>query len=143
VQRVLDEASYAMDRVRAVAEGRPAPALPASLRTPGPNAEPALALDDEQRPVYVGGGMGGMGGMGAGGFYGPGWFPGTGLLGGFMLGSILGGGWGGWGGGQTVIVNDNDGGGDGWGGFGGGDWGGGGLGGGDWGGGDVGGGDWG
>lgn len=128
VDRVVREAEYAMSRARAIVDGREPPAPPEDLRRPGRHDEPALDVDRDGTPVYVG----------AGPFYGGGWFGGGGLFSGLLLGSMLGGfgpfGWGhhgGWGGGTA------DGG---WGG-GGDDWGGG-FGGGDWGGGDIGGGDW-
>lgn len=120
VDRVVREAEYAMSRARAIVEGREPPAPPADLRRPGRHQEPALDVDGNGRPVYVG----------AGPFYGGAWFSGGGLFSGLLLGSMLGGfgsfGWGqgGWGGGAS--------GGDWGGGFGGGDWGGGGIGGGDW-----------
>ena len=134
VQRVLDEARYAMSRARAITDGREPPPPPDELRRPGRHDEPALDLDERGAPYYVGGGP----------FYGGGWFGGGGgLFSGLLLGSMLGG-WGGMGWGSHVEVNNygTDGGG-GWGGgwsdsgVGGGDWGGG-----DWGGGDLGGGDW-
>jgi hypothetical protein len=123
VERVVREADYAMSRARAIVEGREPPPPPDDLRRPGRHDEPALGVDGDGTPVYVG----------AGPFYGGGWFGGGGgLFSGLLLGSMLGGfgpfGWGhhhgGWGDGTTD-----------------GDWGGG-FGGGDWGGGDVGGGDW-
>ena len=137
IQRVVAEANYSMDRVRALLEGRPPPSPPKDLQAVGPHGEPALTLDDERRPAYVGY---------PGDFQG-GWFGGTGggLFSGLLLGSLLAGGFGGWGhGGHTTIINegtgDGDGGGGGdWGGGGGGDFGGGDFGGGDFGGGDFGG----
>jgi hypothetical protein len=150
VERVINEARYSMDRVRARLDGRPLPEPPLDLQRPGRHGEPALTLDDQRQPAYVGY---------PGGYYDGGWFGGGGgggLFSGLLLGSMLGG-FGGWGhgyGGTTVINNypgEGDGGGDGgWGGgdfggggFGGGDFGGGGFGGGDFGGGDFGGGDFG
>lgn len=129
VRRVVDEARYAMSRVRALLDGRQPPAPPDELRQPGRHDEPPLEVDGLGRPVYAGGTA----------FYGGGgWFGGGGgLFSGLLIGSMLGGPFGlggfggGWGGGGGA-----DGGGDGWTGGGGG-WGGGG----DWGG-DVGGGDW-
>lgn len=127
VERVVREAEYAMSRARAIVDGREPPEPPAELRRPGRHDEPALDVDRDGTPVYVG----------AGPFYGGGWFGGGGLFSGLLLGSMLGGygpfGWGhhhgGWGGGAA----DGDRGGDDWGGgFGGGDWGGGDVGGGDW-----------
>jgi hypothetical protein len=139
VERVINEARYSMDRVRARLAGRPLPEPPLDLQRPGRHGEPAIALDERAEPMYVGypGGWGG------------GWFGGGvggGLFSGLLLGSMLGG-FGGWGhgyGDTTVINNYPDGGGGGWQGgsdFGGGDFGGGDFGGGDFGGGDFGGGD--
>jgi hypothetical protein len=157
VQRVVEEASYAMSRARALTEGRTPPPPPEDLRRPGAREEPALDLDETGMPFYAGGapfyGGGWFGGGYGGGGYGGGGYGGGGLFGGLLLGSMLGGlgPFGGWAGNHIEIndYGDNDrfgrgdgwGGGDGWGdGIGGGDWGGGG---GDWGGGgDVGGGDW-
>lgn len=122
VERVVREAEYAMSRARSIVQGHEPPAPPTDLRRPGLHDEPALDVDRNGMPVYVG----------AGPFYGGGaWFGGgSGLFSGLLLGSMLGGGLGGFGwGGQS-----GSGGGDG------GDWGGG-FGGGDWGG-DIGGGDW-
>ena len=133
--RVVAEARYAMDRVRAMLEGREPPPPPPELAQVGPHGEPAITLDERHQPAYVGY---------PGGFQG-GWFGGVGggLFSGLLLGSMLGGGFGGWGGGGTTIINqggDGGGGGD-WGGGWGGDFGGGDFGGGDFGGGDFGGGD--
>ena len=138
VRRVVDEARYAMDRARAIIDGREPPPPPDHLRRVGEHGEPALAIDDERQPTYVGypGGFrdGWYGGMGGG-------MGGGGMFSGLLLGSMLGWGFGGWGH-HTTIVNegggdDGGGGGD----FGGGDFGGGDFGGGDFGGGDFGGGD--
>lgn len=126
VERVVREAEYAMSRARAIVQGHEPPAPPAHLRQPGRHDEPALEVDRDGTPIYVG----------AGPFYGGGgWFGGGGggLFSGLLLGSMLGGGFGGFGGWGGQI--GGDGGGDS-----GGDWGGG-FGGGDWGG-DIGGGDW-
>jgi ABC-type cobalt transport system substrate-binding protein len=142
VERVIDEARYSMDRVKARLAGRPLPEPPVTLQQPGRHGEPAIALDDQYQPTYVG----------YPGGYGGGWFGGGGgggLFSGLLLGSMLGGGFGGWGHGYgDTTINNNyggDGGGGGWdgggGGFGGGDFGGGDFGGGDFGGGDFGGGD--
>ncbi len=132
VGRVVAEARYSMDRARAIVEGRPPPPPPADLQQPGAHGEPAITLDAEHQPAYVGH---------PGGFAGGGWFGGSsGLFTGLLLGSFLSGGFGGWGGGTTIINESGDGGdGD----FGGGDFGGGDFGGGDFGGGDFGGGDFG
>jgi hypothetical protein len=131
VARVVAEARYSMDRARAIIEGREPPVPPDELQRPGRHGEPAVTLDGDRQPAYVGY---------PGGFQG-GWFGGTGggLFSGLLLGSLLAGGFGGWGYGGTTIINEGDdgGGGD----FGGGDFGGGDFGGGDFGGGDFGGGD--
>jgi hypothetical protein len=131
VERVIAEARYAMDRARAIVDGREPPPPPAELQQPGRHNEPPLEVDERGEPAYAGGG----------GFYGGGgWFGGGGgLFTGLLLGQMLGG-FGGWGGGHYEEHNHYGDGGDG----GGGGWGGGGdVGGGDWGGGgDVGGGDW-
>ena len=130
VARVVAEARYSMDRARAIVEGRQPPAPPEDLQRPGLHGEPAVALDTDRQPAYVGY---------PGGFAG-GWFGGSsGLFTGLLLGSLLSGGFGGWGAGGTTIINEADDGGDGD--FGGGDFGGGDFGGGDFGGGDFGGGD--
>jgi hypothetical protein len=129
VARVVAEARYSMERARAIIQGRPPPEPPEELQRPGAHGEPAVTLDDDRQPAYVGY---------PGGFAG-GWFGGTsGLFTGLLLGSFLSGGFGGWGGGTTIINEADDGGG---GDFGGGDFGGGDFGGGDFGGGDFGGGD--
>lgn len=140
VERVVLEARYSMDRTRAIVDGRPPPDPPAELRQPGRHGEPAVTLDEDRQPAYVGY---------PGGFQG-GWFGGAGggLFSGMLLGSMLGWGFGGWGygGGYGGGGGGNEGGGgDGGGDGGGGDWGGGdfGGGGGDFGGGDFGGGDFG
>ena len=115
-----------MDRARAIVEGRQPPAPPEDLQRPGVHGEPAVTLDDDRQPAYVGY---------PGGFTG-GWFGGSsGLYTGLLLGSLLSGGFGGWGAGGTTIINQSDDGGDGD--FGGGDFGGGDFGGGDFGGGDF------
>lgn len=146
VERVIAEGRYAMSRARARIDGREPPRPPEELARPGRHDEPALEVDDDGRPVYVGY---------PGGFYGGGgWFGGGGgggLLTGLLLGQMLGGGWGwgggwgghagGWGGGHDSGGGGDGGGGGDWGDAGGGDWGGGDFGGGDFGG-DVGGGDW-
>jgi hypothetical protein len=139
VGRVIAEARYLMERVRAIIAGREPPSPPDDLQRPGQHGEPALTLDEDRQPAYVGY---------PGGFQ-NGWFGGTsGLFSGLLLGSLL---FGGWGYGGTTIINESgDGGDDGSGGdfdgggdFGGGDFGGGDFGGGDFGGGDFGGGDFG
>lgn len=127
VQRVVDEGRYAMSRAKAIVDGREPPPPPAELTRPGRRGEPAVDIDDDGQPAYVG--AGGFGGP----FYGGGWFGGGGgLLTGLFLGQMLGGGWG-WGHGGGDVTNISH--------EGGGDWGGGDFGGGDFGGGDFGGGD--
>lgn len=124
VERVVREAEYAMSRARALIEGREPPPPPSELQHQGRHDEPALTMDQQGQPTYVGTGT----------FYGGGgWFGGGGgLFSGLLLGSMLGGFGGMWGGGHGGIGGDGDGGGWG-GGLGGGDWGGGGdIGGGDW-----------
>ena len=135
VRRVVDEARYSMDRARAVVDGREPPLPPAHLRQIGEHGEPALTIDDDRQPAYVGY----PGGYGAGWYGGMG---GSGLFTGLLLGSVLAGGFGGWGHGHTTVINEGSGGdAGGWGDghFGGGDFGGGDFGGGDFGGGDFGG----
>jgi hypothetical protein len=130
--RVVAEARYSMDRVRAMLDGREPPPPPAELGRLGPHGEPAVTLDERRQPAYVGY---------PGGFQ-SGWFGGVGggLFSGLLLGSMLGGGFGVWGHGETTIINQGGDGGEG-GGWGGGDFGGGDFGGGDFGGGGFGGGD--
>lgn len=87
VQRVVDEANWAMSRARAILEGRPPPTPPNVLQRPGVHGEPAVGLDDEQRPMYVD----------SPAAFRSGWFSaGGGLFGGLLLGSVLGGLGGGW-----------------------------------------------
>jgi hypothetical protein len=130
VERVITEARYAMDRARAIVEGREPPPPPPDLREPGRRGEPPVDVDERGEPAYAG--------WGGGPFYGGGWFGGGGgLFSGLLLGSLLGGGWGF---GGNVYEEHHHYGDDGGGDMGG--WGGGDIGGGDWGGGDVGGGDW-
>jgi hypothetical protein len=82
VQRVVDEATYAMTRTRATLEGRPPPPPPEPLRRPGRTGEPAVQLDERDRPVYVG----------SPASFHTGWFGlGGGLLGGLLLGPLMGG----------------------------------------------------
>ena len=86
VQRVVDEASYAMSRVRAILEDRQPPEPPTTLRSPGLRGEPAIALDDGERPVYEGSPE----------TFRSGWFGGGGgLISSLLLGSVVGG-FGGW-----------------------------------------------
>lgn len=138
VERVIDEGRYAMERARAHIDGRQPPAPPEKLSSPGRRGEPALEIDHQGTPAYVGG----QSWYGGGGWFGGG----NGLLTGLLLGQMLGGGWGGgyYGGGYGGGYGsggDGDGGNDGGGNDdAGGDWGGGDFGGGDFGGGDFGGG---
>src|SRR3954469_1937478 len=92
VQRVVDEATWAMARARAAIDGRPPPAPPAQLQRPGPRGEPAVALDDRDSPTYVG----------SPAPFRSGWFGGGGLLGGMFFGPLIGG-FGGW-----VLEDDED-----------------------------------
>jgi hypothetical protein len=93
VQRVVDEANWSMSRARAILDGREPPEPPAKLQRPGLRGEPAVAVDDGQRPVYVG----------SPAPFRAGWFSaGAGLFGGLLLGSMLGGVGGAW------IVEDGD-----------------------------------
>ena len=128
VERVVAEARYAMDRTRAVLDGREPPPPPEELRRPGRHDEPPVEVDRQGQVVYSGYDQP---------FYGGGWFGGgSGLFTGLLLGQMLGGGFGGWGGHVHDEGSYGDPGGDS-----GGDWGGGDFGGGDFGGGDFGGGD--
>lgn len=87
VQRVVDEASWLMSRARAVLDGRPLPPLPDQLQQRGPHGEPAVDVDHSNHPRYVGSPES----------FRSGWFAaGPGLFGGLLIGSILGGGFGGW-----------------------------------------------
>jgi hypothetical protein len=87
VQRVVDEASWLMSRARAILAGRRPPEPPPPLQRPGPHGEPAVAVDDGHRPVYVA----------SPAPFRSGWFSaGGGLFGGPLLGSMLGGFGGGW-----------------------------------------------
>jgi len=79
VQRVVDEANWSMSRARAIVEDRPPPSPPRWLRRPGPYGEPAIGVDDGQRPVYVD----------SPASFRSGWFAGgSGLLGGLLLGGF-------------------------------------------------------
>ena len=92
VRRVIDEGRYAMNRARAIVEGREPPAPPAELTRPGSHNEPPVQVDEQGQPFYAGAGVPFYGGGG--------WFGGGGgLLTGLLLGSMMGGGFGGWGGG--------------------------------------------
>jgi hypothetical protein len=82
VQRVVDEATWAMARARAIVEGRPPPSPPPPLQRRGPGGEPPVAVDDQDEPSYIG----------SPASFRSGWFAGgTGLFGGLLLGSVLGG----------------------------------------------------
>ena len=86
VQRVVDEATWSMARARAIVEGRRPPEPPSRLQRPGLHGEPAIGLDDDDHPTYVGSNEP----------YRTGWFAaGGGLFGGLLLGTMLGG-FGGW-----------------------------------------------
>lgn len=87
VQRVVDEASWSMARARAILDGRSAPPPPDRLQHQGPRGEPAIGVDEGNNPRYEG----------SPASFQSGWFvAGPGLFGGLLLGSILGGGVGGW-----------------------------------------------
>src|SRR3954454_25335772 len=85
VQRVVDEATWAMARARASIDGRTPPPPPPHLQQPGPRGEPAIGLDDRDTPTYVG----------SPAPFRSGWFGGGGLLGGMFFGPLIGG-FGGW-----------------------------------------------
>jgi hypothetical protein len=86
LQRVVDEATYAMSRARAVIEGRTPPPPQPVLQQTGTRGEPAVALDDRMNPTYVG----------SAAPFRSGWFGvGGGLFGGLLMGSMFGG-LGGW-----------------------------------------------
>jgi hypothetical protein len=86
VQRVVDEATWSMARARAIVDGRRPPDPPATLQRPGYHGEPAIGLDDDDLPTYVG----------SSAPYRSGWFAaGGGLFGGLLVGTMLGG-FGGW-----------------------------------------------
>jgi hypothetical protein len=87
VQRVVDEAGWSMSRARAILDGRQPPPPPAQLQHQGPRGEPAVDVDEGNNPRYVG----------SPASFQSGWFAvGPGLFGGLLMGSILGGGFGGW-----------------------------------------------
>ena len=87
VQRVVDEATYAMTRTRATLEGRTPPAPPEPLRRPGRTGEPAVQLDERNLPFYVG----------SPASFHTSWFGlGGGFLGGLLLGPLMGGGFTSW-----------------------------------------------
>lgn len=86
VRRVLLEGQYAMDRARAVIDGREAPPPSEELRWPGTHQEPPVELDSRGRPRYVGYDGGWYGGWGSGGGL---LGVGGGLLGGLVLGQML------------------------------------------------------
>ena len=93
VQRVVDEATWAMARARAIIDGRKPPEPPPHLRRRGPRGEPAIELDDGDAPTYVG----------SRAPFRSGWFGGGGgLLGGMFFGPLIGG-FGGW-----VVKHDDD-----------------------------------
>jgi hypothetical protein len=94
VQRVVDEANWSMARARAILDGRPPPAPPPPLQRPGPHGEPAVRVDERQRPVYVDSSAPFRSGWSSAG---------GGLFGGLLLGSMLGGFGGGW-----IVHDDGD-----------------------------------
>ena len=101
VARVVAEARYSMDRARAIVEGRRRPAPPEDLQRPGVHGEPAVTLNADRQPAYVGY---------PGGFAG-GWFGGSsGLFTGFFSGRCCPADWG-VGRRGTTIINEAD---DGW-----------------------------
>jgi hypothetical protein len=80
VQRVVDEATYAMSRARSIVEGRTPPEPPPVLQQAGRRGEPAVELDERRNPVYVG----------SPAPFRTGWFGvGGGLFGGLLLGSMF------------------------------------------------------
>ena len=80
VQRVVDEATWLMSRVRAILDGHQLPGPPSTLQTRGPRGEPAIELEDGDRPAYSGTRFP----------FTSGWFGiGGGLFGGLILGSIV------------------------------------------------------
>jgi hypothetical protein len=87
VQRVVDEANWSMSRARAILAGRKPPDPPVPLQRPGPHGEPAVGVQDGQRPVYVD----------SPAPFRSGWFSaGGGLFSGLLMGTMLGGFGGGW-----------------------------------------------
>jgi len=81
VQRVVDEATWLMSRARAIIDGRTPPAPPTRLQRQGPTGEPAVQLDDQERPTYIGVPVS----------FNSGWFGfGGGMLGGLLGGAVLG-----------------------------------------------------
>ena len=85
-QRAVDEATWSMAWARAIVDGRRPPDPPATLQRAGHHGEPAIGLDDDDLPTYVG----------SNAPYRSGWFAaGGGLFGGLLVGTMLGG-FGGW-----------------------------------------------
>jgi hypothetical protein len=100
VQRVVDEATWSMARARAVLDGRRPPAPPPRLQQAGSRGEPAIELDELDRPVYIGSQTS----------FRAGWFGvGGGMFSGLLLGTMLGG-FGGWVQGEGDDARDSDGG---------------------------------
>ena len=82
LQRLVDEATWSMSRARAILHGRKPPDPPETLRRPGGHGEPAIQLDEQERPTYVG----------SPADFRSGWFGvGGGLFSGLLLGNMLGG----------------------------------------------------
>jgi len=82
LQRLVDEATYAMARARSIIGGQTPPPPPPVLQRAGTRGEPAVALDDRMNPTYVG----------STAPFRSGWFVGGGgLFGGLLLGSMFGG----------------------------------------------------
>ena len=87
VQRVVDEANWAMSRARAILAGRTPPEPPPPLQRPGPHGEPAIGVDEGHHPIY----------LDSPAPFRSGWFSaGGGLFGGLLLGTMLGGFGGAW-----------------------------------------------
>jgi hypothetical protein len=81
VQRVVDEATWLMARARAIIDGRKPPDPPTRLQRQGPTGEPAVQLDDQERPTYIGVPVS----------FNAGWFGfGGGMFGGLLGGAVLG-----------------------------------------------------
>ena len=80
LQRLVDEATWSMTRARALVEGRTPPEPPDKLQQRGGHGEPAIQLDEDERPTYVG----------SRGDFRSGWFGvGGGVFGGLLLGTVL------------------------------------------------------
>jgi hypothetical protein len=78
---VVDEATWLMARARAIIDGRKPPDPPTRLQRQGPTGEPAVQLDDQERPTYIGVPVS----------FNAGWFGfGGGMFGGLLGGAVLG-----------------------------------------------------